>query len=79
MFHLVTTLCQNGGTLEVMVRSEDIFVLLAIPNPILEANRTKVSKVQGFGHFHDMYIKFNSAKCIAFNFGFHFWCLGLIF
>ncbi len=25
-----------------------------------------------FGHFHDMYIKYTSLKCIAFNFGFHF-------
>jgi hypothetical protein len=32
-----------------------------------------------FGHFHDMYIKYIYAKGIAFNFGFHFWCLGLIF
>jgi len=32
-----------------------------------------------FGHFHDMYVKYICAKCIAFNFGFHFWCLGLIY
>jgi hypothetical protein len=32
-----------------------------------------------FGHFHDTYVKYISAKHIAFNFGFHFWCLGLIF
>jgi hypothetical protein len=32
-----------------------------------------------FGHFHDMYIKYISTKCVAFIFGFHFWCLGLIF
>jgi len=23
-----------------------------------------------FGHFHDMYVKYISAKCIGFNFGF---------
>jgi len=32
-----------------------------------------------FGHFHNIYVKYISAKCIAFNFGFHFWYLGLIF
>jgi hypothetical protein len=24
------------------------------------------------GHFHDMYVKYISTKCITFNFGFHF-------
>jgi hypothetical protein len=39
------------------------------------------STLQGgrFGHFHDMYVKYISTKHIAFNFGFNFWCLGLIF
>jgi hypothetical protein len=39
------------------------------------------STLQGghFGHFHDMYVKYISTKHIAFNFGFHLWCLGLIF
>ncbi len=46
MFHLAVTLCENGGTLKVMVRSEDTFVPPAIPHPIFKANRTKVSKVQ---------------------------------
>jgi hypothetical protein len=32
-----------------------------------------------FGHFHDMYVMYISAKHVAFNFGFHFWYLGLIF
>jgi hypothetical protein len=32
-----------------------------------------------FGHFHNMYEKYIFAKHVAFNFGFHFWCLGLIF
>jgi hypothetical protein len=32
-----------------------------------------------FGHFHNMYVMYNFAKHVAFNFGFHFWCLGLIF
>jgi hypothetical protein len=46
MFHLAATLCENGGTLEVMVRLEDTFVLPIIPHPIFEANGRKVSKVQ---------------------------------
>jgi hypothetical protein len=45
-FHLVATLCDNGGTLNVMVRSEDTFVFLVVPHLVFEANRTKVSKVQ---------------------------------
>jgi len=32
MFRLTTTLCENGGTLEVMVRLEDTFVAHAIPH-----------------------------------------------
>ncbi len=32
-----------------------------------------------FGHFHNMYVKYIFAKCIAFNFGFHFYCLDFIF
>jgi hypothetical protein len=32
-----------------------------------------------FGYFHNMYVKYISTKYIAFNFGFHFWCLGLKF
>jgi hypothetical protein len=46
MFRLVASLCENGGTPEVMVRSEDTFVLLIIHHPISKANRMKVSKVQ---------------------------------
>ncbi len=32
-----------------------------------------------FGHFHDIYVMYIFTKRVAFNFGFHFWCLGLIF
>ncbi len=32
MFRLAATLCENGGTLEVMVRLEDTFVPHAIPH-----------------------------------------------
>jgi len=46
MFCLVVTLCENGGTPKVMVRSKDIFVLHVIPYLVYEANYTKVSKVQ---------------------------------
>jgi hypothetical protein len=46
VFPLATTLCENGGTPKVMVRSEDIFVPLAIPHLVSKANCTKVSKVQ---------------------------------
>ncbi len=46
MFCLVVTLCENGGTPKVMVRSKDIFVPHVIPYLIYEANCTKVSKVQ---------------------------------
>jgi hypothetical protein len=46
VFCLMATLCENGGTLEVMVRSKDTFVPFAVPHPVPEANHTKVSKVQ---------------------------------
>jgi hypothetical protein len=32
-----------------------------------------------FGQFDDMCIKPTPTKCVALNFGFHFWCLGFIF
>ncbi len=31
------------------------------------------------GQFHDMCVKYTPPKCVAFNFGFEFWCLGFIF
>jgi hypothetical protein len=46
VFHLVATLCENGGTPKMMVRSKDTFVPLVVPHPIFEANRMEVSKVQ---------------------------------
>ncbi len=46
VFHLATTLCENGGTLEMMVKSEDTFVPLIVPHPISQTNRIEVSKVQ---------------------------------
>jgi hypothetical protein len=46
MFCLINTLCENGGTLDVVVRLEDAFILPIIPHPIFEANCTmEVSKV----------------------------------
>jgi hypothetical protein len=47
MFHLVATLCENGGTPYVMVKSKDTFVPPIVPHLISEVNcTTKVSKVQ---------------------------------
>jgi hypothetical protein len=46
VFCLATPLCENGGTLYVMVKSEDILVPLAIPHLVFEANHMKVSKIQ---------------------------------
>jgi len=46
MFRLATTLCENDGASEVMVRLEDTFVPHAIPHPVSQANHTEVSKVQ---------------------------------
>jgi hypothetical protein len=47
LFHLVATLCENGGTPDVVVRSEDAFRPPIISHPIFEANRTmEVFKVQ---------------------------------
>ncbi len=46
VFPLAATLCENGGTLKVMVRLEDIFVLLVIPHLVSKVNCTEVSKVQ---------------------------------
>jgi hypothetical protein len=45
-FRLAATLCENGGTPYVMVKSKDTFVPTIIPHPISEANCIKVSKVQ---------------------------------
>jgi hypothetical protein len=42
----VATLCENGGTLDVMVKLEDTFVLLIVSHLVFEANRMKVSKIQ---------------------------------
>ncbi len=41
MFCLAATLCKNGGKLNVMVRSKDIFIPLIVPHPIVEVNCTK--------------------------------------
>jgi hypothetical protein len=46
MFHLTTTLCENGGTPDVMVKSKDTFVPRVVPHLVLEANHLKVTKVQ---------------------------------
>ncbi len=46
VFRLVATLCENGGTLNVMVKLEDIFVPLTIAHLVFKANRMEVSKVQ---------------------------------
>jgi hypothetical protein len=46
VFCLAATLCENGGTPNVMVRLEDTFIPPIVPHPIFEANYTKVSKVQ---------------------------------
>jgi hypothetical protein len=57
---LVVTFCENSGTLDVMVRSNDIFVPLVVPHPIYEANHLKVSKAQleswhvAMAKFHDL-------------------------
>ncbi len=60
MLCLVTTLCENGGMQEIMVKLEDIFVPHVVPHPIFEPNCTKVSKVQPkswhvvMAKFHDL-------------------------
>ncbi len=46
VFHLVATLCENGGTLEIMVRSKDTFLPHVVPHPIFETNRIEMFKVQ---------------------------------
>jgi len=46
MFQLVATLCENGGTLNVMVRSKNIFVILVVPHLVSKTNHIEVSKVQ---------------------------------
>jgi len=46
VFHLVATLCENGGTPKVMVRLENTFVPLEVPFLDSKANHTEVSKVQ---------------------------------
>jgi hypothetical protein len=47
MFCLTTTLCESGGTLDVVIRLEDYFVPPIVPHSISEANRNmEVFKVQ---------------------------------
>jgi hypothetical protein len=46
MFQLVATLSENGGTLNVMVRSKNIFVILVVPHLVSKTNHIEVSKVQ---------------------------------
>jgi hypothetical protein len=46
MFRLAATLCENGGTPKMTIRSKDIFMPPLVPHPISEASCTKVSKVQ---------------------------------
>jgi hypothetical protein len=45
-FFFAATLCENGGTSDVMVRSKDIFAPTIVPHLISEVDRTEVSKVQ---------------------------------
>ncbi len=33
MFHLTATLCESGGTPDVVVKSKDTFVLPIVPHP----------------------------------------------
>ncbi len=54
---------------------------------IVIINGDEISNVLGgntlrggqLGQFNNMCIKNTLAKCVAFNFGFHFWCLALYF
>ncbi len=46
MFCFVATLCENGGTLDVMVRSKDIFVPPTDLHSFFEVNCMEVSEVQ---------------------------------
>jgi hypothetical protein len=41
VFHLVATLCENGGTPKVMVRSKDTFVPPTVSHLIFEANHVE--------------------------------------
>ncbi len=50
VFRLVATLCKNGGTLDVMVKSKDIFVLLIVPHPIFEVIHMEATMVK----LHDL-------------------------
>ncbi len=55
--------------------------LIVVINEYETSNVLGANTLQG-GHlrqFNDMCIKNALAKCVAFNFGFHFWCLGFIF
>jgi len=46
MFQLVATLHENGGKLNVIVRSKNIFVILVVPHLVSKTNHMEVSKVQ---------------------------------
>jgi hypothetical protein len=46
VFCLVATLCEDEGTLDVVVRSEDISVPFTFPQQGFETNPIEVSKVQ---------------------------------
>ncbi len=70
MFCLATTLCENGGMLEMMVRSEDIFVPHVVPHPIFEPNCMKVSKVP-YKSWHVVMAKLHD---VAHGFDFNLHC-----
>jgi hypothetical protein len=62
MFHLAATLCENGGTLDVVVKSKDIFVLRIVPNP---NSKAKCTRCQRFNLNFDMQLwpNFMTFKC----------------
>ncbi len=54
----MATLCENGGTSDVMVKSKDTFVPLVVPHPISRANHMEVSKVEPKS-WHAIVVKFH--------------------
>lgn len=45
MFRMATTLCEGGGTLEMVVTSEDPLELTRFPQRLFEANHSEMPKV----------------------------------
>lgn len=48
MFHLMITLCEDGGTPRMVIMLNTNSIMTVVPHSIFEVNKTKVSKIQSW-------------------------------